>query len=87
MVIGTESWLTKDVSYSDFFPPTYKIYNCDLRDGISGGVFLEVESHTASHELTYIEIEILWCTMNQRNDIVFQLENQISAFSFSIFHL
>ena len=65
VVIGTESWLTEDISDSEVFPPGYKIYRRDRSDRTGGGVFLAVKSHLPStaHEITDNEIESIWCTI------------------------
>ena len=62
IVIGTETWLSKDIKSSELFPDSYTVYRKD-RDGTKGGgVLIAVKDNIKSSVVTELnsEAEILW---------------------------
>ena len=64
VIIGTESWLTDDISDSEVFPKGFDIYRKDRWNRSGGGVFIAVKNTIASQAVTLpdSEIESVWCS-------------------------
>lgn len=63
VVIGTESWLHRDISDCEVFPSDFVGYRKD-RPSHGGGVFLLVRSSLKSAALDIqCDIESVWCTI------------------------
>lgn len=63
VVIGTESWLHRDISDCEVFPSDFVAYRKD-RPSHGGGVFLLVRSSLKSAALDIqCDIESVWCTI------------------------
>ena len=63
VIIGTESWLSKDIKDSEICPPGYNIFRKD-RDGRGGGVFIMVcDKYISSDPGIPVpaEVEMVWC--------------------------
>lgn len=62
IIIGTESWLSPDVSDSEVFPPNLQIFRRDRVSGPGGGVFIAVSNKfVVSHQPDLeTDCEILW---------------------------
>ena len=48
VIIGTESWLTDDVSDNEIFPKSFTIYRKDRISRSGGGVYRAVKNHQSS---------------------------------------
>ena len=53
IIIGTESWLTPEISSSEVFPDRYNVFRKDRKGKVGGGVFI-----LAKKELVCSEIEL-----------------------------
>lgn len=66
IILGTESWLSKDIDTYSIFPPNFSIYRKDRLDGrIGGGVFIAVSDKFISAEATELDTncEAVWATV------------------------
>ena len=53
VVIGTETWLTRDDCSREFFPENYSVYRADRTGNTGyGGVLLAIKTNLNSHQLT-----------------------------------
>ena len=43
IIVGTESWLTPDITDSEIFPPDLTIFRKDRSQKTGGGVFIAVK--------------------------------------------
>ena len=50
VIIGSETWLRKDIFNSEIFPPGYTTYRKDREDGY-GGVLIAVKDNFISEKL------------------------------------
>jgi hypothetical protein len=50
MIIGTETWLRKDINSSEIFPDSYTVYRKDRKDGY-GGVPIALTSEYISEDI------------------------------------
>ena len=50
VIIGSETWLKPDISYSEIFPPGYHVYRKDRADGY-GGVLLGISASLNSNKI------------------------------------
>jgi hypothetical protein len=63
VIIGTESWLSKEIKDSEICPPDYNIYRKDREHGKGGGVFIMVSSQYISSDPGIPvppEVEMVW---------------------------
>ena len=49
VIMGTESWLTKDISDAEIFPHNYVTYRKDSCDRTGGGVFICIRESITSY--------------------------------------
>ena len=50
MIIGTETWLQKDISSSEIFPDSYTVYRKDRKDGYEG-ILIALTSEYISEDI------------------------------------
>ena len=61
VIIGSETWLKTDISYSEMFPSFYHVYIKDRAD-MYGGVFWGISTSLSSNQ-TEIEAEANLCLL------------------------
>ena len=64
VIMGTESWLTPDISDSEVFPRDYITYRKDRCGKIGGGVFISVRDNLTSYREDWNSVgesEAIWC--------------------------
>lgn len=68
IIVGTETWLTKDMFDSEYFPPElgFTVYRRDRIGQKGGGVIILVKSHLSSEERSEYnsDCENLWVQLN-----------------------
>ena len=65
IIIGSETWLSSDISSVEFLPTGYTVFRCDRSDGY-GGVLLAFSDNlnvTENKITNYHECEIVACTL------------------------
>ena len=69
IVIGTETWLDKNIKNIEIFPTGYKVYRKDRKDQVGGGVLIAVKSNILSNEVEELQsddkCEIIWAKGTQ----------------------
>jgi hypothetical protein len=65
IIIGTESWLTDDISDSEIFPKSFNVYRKDRSNRTGGGVFIAVKKTIVSQAeiVPDTSIESVWCSI------------------------
>ncbi|XP_070385299.1 uncharacterized protein [Dermacentor albipictus] len=67
IVMGTESWLDKDIPDVEIFPPGFTVYRKD-RHGQGGGVFLLISNALSSTQILFEnDSESVWCLVKLPN--------------------
>ncbi|XP_065307359.1 uncharacterized protein [Dermacentor albipictus] len=67
IVMGTESWLDKDIPDAEIFPPSFTVYRKDRR-GHGGGVFLLISNALSSTQILFEnDSESVWCLVKLPN--------------------
>ena len=64
VVMGTESWLSADISDAEVFPQNYVTYRKDRKDKTGGGVFICVRDNITSFKEDWNSsgnCEAIWC--------------------------
>ena len=64
VIMGTESWLTNDISDAEIFPHNYVTYRKDRCDRTGGGVFICIRESITSYREDWNntdECEAIWC--------------------------
>jgi len=66
VLIGTETWLTPDITSSEIFPSGYTIYRKDRTSKVGGGVLLAMRSELDSEEVPELDsdCELIWAKIN-----------------------
>lgn len=65
--IGTESWLTEDITSNEIFPPNYQVFRHDREGKRGGGVFIGTrETLTSVLNWTDALMEIMSITVNSK---------------------
>ena len=69
IVIGTESWLTSEISDAEVFPADFVVYRKDRSAKVGGGVFVACHASLRSRREQELEtdVEIVWCSVQDRN--------------------
>ena len=68
IILGSELWLTADISSSELFPPNYNLFRKDRIDR-PGGVFIACRNNITCEELKYINnYEIVVCKVTVKNN-------------------
>ena len=66
VILGTESWLSDDISDAEVFPPNYVAYRKDRGDRTGGGVFICVRDSIISYKEDWNsegQCEAVWCRL------------------------
>jgi hypothetical protein len=66
VIIGTESWLTDDISNSEIFPDSFRVYRKDRPNRHGGGVFIAIDKAISSQAVSVPEsnLESVWCSIS-----------------------
>ena len=70
IILGTESWLSDDISDAEVFPKNYVTYRKDRSDRIGGGVFICVRDSIVSYKEDWNsdgKCEAVWCRLVDKN--------------------
>ena len=52
VILGSESWLNKNIASAELFPPTYDVYRKDRSDGY-GGVLIAIKKMFIAEQISY----------------------------------
>ena len=70
IILGTESWLSHDISDAEVFPKNYVTYRKDRSDRTGGGVFICVRDNIISYKEDWNsdgKCEAVWCRLEDKN--------------------
>ena len=72
VILGCETWLKPGMGYGEIFPPGYKLYRKDRKDGY-GGVLVAISASLNSHEISVNgEAEIVAAKVcNGKHNVIF----------------
>ena len=69
IIIGSETWLTTNISSSEIFPPNYNVFRKDMTTRPGGGVLIACRSTIACEELDITNnCEIVTCKLTLQNN-------------------